>query len=400
MSNPVYYNFPEIILPVQGLDTPSSKEIHLSIPGLPATNIMLNDQNYSAYSIFLASETGTSSSPMYLIVKCYADVNDTTSNLIYLAIPTKIDTSDNAVDTDIDNIINATKSTPVVTLNLNDFIKHPTDANKNVECAVTSTNVFPVTITLDTEIRIKNRAETIKCYDINNISNFALNPDVKSNKNAFMKQQDLDWIMSCELLTEDGPTKTEKVDPDKTANTISLFLMSILIAGVANFIGPIIYTGFGMYAVAHSLNDNHYSANIFWGATLISVAILCIIQGIKSKDTLFYFIAIGLVLSYFAGTSGVLGLGKTEITKDGNGFDNTEQPLQIYWEILSYECNSTIGLIIKYVLFLLFIGSFCSTGGAIATGSAPTFTISMSIYFTLALAQFGSIYYLNKKTVT
>jgi len=394
MSNPVYYNFPEIILPVQGLDPPSKQEIHLSIPGLPVTNIMLNDNNYSAYSIFLASDTGNSLSTIYLIVKCYADVNDTTSNLIYLAIPTKSDTSDNDVETDIDNIINATTKTPVVTLNLNDFIK------TNVECSVTSTNTFPVTITLDTEILRKKLISTINCYNIHNIPHLAVDTDVKSHKNAFMKQQDLDWIMSCELLTEDGPSKIEKLDPDKTANTISLFLMSILIAGTANFIGPIIYTGFGMYAVAHSLNDNHYSANIFWGATLISVAILCIVQGIKSKDTLFYFIAIGLVLSYFAGTSGVLGLGKSEITKDGNSFDNTEQPLQIYWEILSSNCNSTIGLILKYILFLLFIGSFCSTATGIATGSAPTFTISMSIYFLLALAQFGSIYYLNKKTIT
>jgi hypothetical protein len=52
------------------------------------------------------------------------------------------------------------------------------------------------------------------------------------------------------------------------------------------------------------------------------------------------------------------------------------------------------------MIFLLFIGSFCSTATGIATGSAPTFTISMSIYFLLALAQFGSIYYLNKKTIT
>jgi hypothetical protein len=189
MSNPVYYNFPEIILPVQGLDPPSKQEIHLSIPGLPVTNIMLNDNNYSAYSIFLASDTGNSLSTIYLIVKCYADVNDTTSNLIYLAIPTKSDTSDNDVETDIDNIINATTKTPVVTLNLNDFIK------TNVECSVTSTNTFPVTITLDTEILRKKLISTINCYNIHNIPHLAVDTDVKSHKNAFMKQQDLDWIM-------------------------------------------------------------------------------------------------------------------------------------------------------------------------------------------------------------
>jgi hypothetical protein len=393
MSTQVYYNFPEIELPVQGLDPPSAKEIQLSIPGLPSTNIMLHDKNYIAYSVFIASSTGNSEKPMYLIVKCYSDVNDTTSNIVYLAIPLKIDPQ-NKKPSDVDNIINSTKDTASVKLSLNNYI------STGDNCIVPPTTSFPLTIILgaDSEIPIMPQTNNTKFYNLGQISKLETieKYDVSSQKNATMKQQDLDWIMSCELLTEDGPVKSEQIDPGATATTISLFLMAILIAGTVNVIGPIIYTGFGMYDLAQKLKGNHNSINFFWGVTLFLIAFMCIGQG--SHDKLFYFIAIGLGLSYFAGTSGVLKLNKPGIANlDGNWFDNTEEPLQIYREIFSSSCYYPImGLIAKILIFVFLVSSFMTACGAIWAGSSAGFMFSMVMYLAFALLQLLSIKYLNK----
>ena len=84
MTTNIYYNFPQITLSLDGVDKPHTAEIVLSTNEQPITNIQLNDENYSAYSV---SIYGQGNNPSHLIVKCYANVNDTASNLIYLAIP-------------------------------------------------------------------------------------------------------------------------------------------------------------------------------------------------------------------------------------------------------------------------------------------------------------------------
>jgi hypothetical protein len=107
----------------------------------------------------------------------------------------------------------------------------------------------------------------------------------------------------------------------------------------------------------------------------------------------------GLTMSYFAGTSGVLGLEKSDITKDGINFANTDKPLQIYWEILSFRCSSTIRLIVKYFLFMFFIASFIAMSSAIALGDKTGFGFvsSLCVYFGFALAQFAAIHYANSR---
>lgn len=399
MSTQVYYNFPEIELPVQGLDPPAAKEIQLSIPGLPSTNIMLHDKNYIAYSFYIASSTGNSEKPMYLIVKCYSDVNDTTSNIVYLAIPLKIQppNENTSKSSDVDNIISSTKDTASVKVSLNNYI------STGDNCIVPPTTSFPLTIILgaDSEIPIKSPPNNAKFYNLGQIPGLAPidKHDVSSQKNATMKQQDLDWIMSCELLTEDGPAKSEQIDPGTTATTISLFLMAILIAGAVNVIGPIIYTGFGMYDLAQKLKGNHNSINFFWGVTIFLIAIMCVGQG--TKDKLFYFIAIGLGLSYFAGTSGVLKLEKPGIANpDKTWFDNTENPLQIYREIFSGECASIVGRIAKILIFVFLVSSFMATCGAIWAGSSAGVMFSMVMYLAVALLQLLSIKYFNKYSET
>jgi len=296
---------------------------------------------------------------------------------------------------DVDNIIAATAETAVVPIKLNSYIK------TGGSCVITSATTFPLTITLDEDasIPIHNPPTGNIFYQLSNIVP-GVDSNVKDHKNATMQQQDLDWVMSCELLTEDG-AKNEQVDPGTTATTISLFFMSIMIAGAANFVGPIIYTGVGMSKLAGILNDNHYSINVYWGITLVALAILCIVQGVKSNTSIYYFVAIGVILSYFSATSGVLVLGKTFSppfsTEDGSGFKKTEKAFQIYSEIFSWECYSTVGMILKFLAFFLMVSTFITMMGAVAAGwSQLTFVGYMCIYLLLAMVQLVAIKFFNK----
>ena len=390
----VYYNFPVISLPLQGVASPSSNEIQLSHVGQPLTNIQLNNVNYSAYSVFVASLPSSSNSPGYLIVKCYADVNDTTSNLVYLAVPLNVPPPDGTLDntkSDVDNIINATSETSTVNLDLNKYIKN------GGSCVVPSINSFPVTITLDSTsaIPIQQYVNTT-FYNIGSISGLKVDANVANNKNSTIQKQELDWIMSCELLTEDGPPEKQKVDPGTTATTISLFMMAIMISGATYVAGPILYTELGMFSLAkNGLQGNHYSINVYWGITLILLAILCIVQGVTADNTTYYFIAIGLILSFFGATSAILKL-KGIANADGSGFDNTEHPLKVYSEIFSRNCYSTTGFILKLLVFVFLLYSFLAMSGSMASGNQFVFVTHMLMFIFVAVLQLGAISYFNK----
>jgi hypothetical protein len=366
----VYYNFPNMEIPMQGTDY--TKEIQLPIVGQPIVNIQLNDINYIAYSIIIAKNPNTNSpstEPGYLVVKCYADINDTTSNLIYFAVPLIVPqpTSGQSADaaptnkSDVDNMISANGATTKLTLN--DYIKNGSG------CVVKQTP-FPLTIKLgeDSAIHVQSLPEVFrKFYEHSKIPNIDLIIDVNQTKNAKLQQQDLDWVMSCELLTEDGPPKMEAVDPGTTATTISLFMMAIIIACTVYLAGPIIYKSSGLYDLAERVLDgNHYTINIYWGVTLLFTAFLALIQGLTSNHPTYFFIVIALALSYYSGTSAILKM--PEIGNDtGTGFESDNMnAFQIYSEIISGECSSFSQQMIKLgmtgVVVLLFIGMTISMG--------------------------------------
>lgn len=391
----VYYNFPAISLPLQGVPSPSSNEIQLSHIGQPVTNIQLNNINYSTYSVIVASSQLNSNTPGHLIIKCYADVNDTTSNLIYLAIPLKTpDETKQTTASDVDNIIEApTNGTPTVTLNLNNYIKN------GGSCVVPSINSFPVTVTLDSTsaIPIHNYVNNT-FYTISSIPGLAVDSNVANDKNATMQQQDLDWIMSCELLTEDGPTEKHQVDPGTTATTITLFMMTIIIACTTYIAGPILYTNLGMFKLAKdNLGDNHYSINVYWGLILNLVALMCISQGIKLNSAIYYFIAIALILSFLSGTSAVMKL-KGVANADDSGFENKGPMFAVFFEIFSSECYSKTGRILKYIIFGFLVAWFFVMAISLASGNQVAFVTNMFIFMCIALLQLRAISYFNKIT--
>ena len=127
-------------------------------------------------------------------------------------------------------------------------------------------------------------------------------------------------------------------------------MMVIMISCATYIAGPILYNGLGMFTLASkTLGNNHYSINVYWGVTLILLAVMCIVQGIKSNDTIYYFIAIALILSFFSATSGILKL-RGVANAEESGFENTDNALKVYSEIFSRNCYSTTGFILKILV--------------------------------------------------
>ena len=388
----IYYNFPEITLPLQGITSPSSHEIQLSSVGQPLANMQINNVNYSAKSIIIASSPSATTNPGHLIVKCYADINDTDSNIVFIAIPLEVSTPNgsNPSNSDVDNIIES--SGGAVKLTLNNYIK------QNGNCVLPPPNVFPLTITLTSESAIPIKQPTnVTFYNVGNISDIKIEQDPGNNTNAVLQKQELDWVMTCELLTEDGPTEKVQNDPGTTATTISLFLMTIMIASTAYAAGPILYTELGMFSFAkNGLKDNHYALNVYWGANLIILALLCIIQGLKSKAPTYYFIAIALVFSFFSATSGILKL-KDVGNIDGTEFANKEGgSLAFYKEVFSAECYSTFGKIMKGLMVIAYIVTFSLVAAAIKTEDTTLFITNLILFLIVALLLISTLSYFRK----
>ena len=393
----VYYNFPEISLSLQGIESSSSQEIQIASVGQPLTNVQINNVNYTAYSLIITSSSSPKN-PGYLIIKCHADVNDTTSNLVYFAIPLVVSPPNeaNKSSSDVDNIINAkTNKSDAVKLNLNNYIKN------GGSCVIPPSTSFPLTITLDSTsaIPIQQYVNT-KFYNIGNIPSLAIDSNPNNNKNATLQQQDLDWVMSCELLTEDGPVEKTQVELGTTATTISLFMMAIMIAGTAYIVSPTIYQELGMYKLATTLlGGNHFSINAYWGITLVTLAIMCIINGVSSNNTTFYFIGIGFILSYFSATSAILkvsGIANSERT--GFDVDSNTSAFQVYYELFSRNCYSGFGFGLKMLSFILFAYTFFAMIGFIASKNNYLFSIHLFLFIIFAVLQLIAILKFNKIT--
>ena len=388
MATTVYYNFPEITVNLTGKKC--DNKIQLTRGGQPTTNIQLNNVNYSANYIYITGTGSNANEPTHLVVECFEDIFDTTSHKIYVVFPFVVDMDVNHKLSDIDNIIEPPAGTTTVKLNLNNHI------NKKGQCVVPSSTTFPLTITLDSESAISIKQYISKtCYTLGNIPGLELNSDPDKNKNAKLQQQDLDWIMSCELLTDDGPTDKKQVDPGSTATVISLFLMTILIAGTTHITSPILYREFGMQRLATEvLDNNHYSIKVYWGINLIIVGLLCIIQG--SNNSVFFFIGISLILSFFSGASAmakVEGVGdsdKTEIK-----YDESQSVFAVYSEILMGKCATFTGRLLRWGTALTLVFSFIVMFGSILAGSGSAFISFLIFYFILVIVLLRVILYTN-----
>jgi hypothetical protein len=185
----VYYNFPEIILSLQGIDLPSSHEIQLSSVGQPLANMQINNVNYSAKSIIIASSPSATTNPGHLIVKCYADINDTNSNMVFVVIPLVVSTpgGSNPSNSDVDNIIDSNENNKQVKLTLNNYIK------QGGQGALTPSNEFPLTITLGSDSAIPIQQPTnVTFYNVGSISGIKINTGTSAINAVLQKQEKIE----------------------------------------------------------------------------------------------------------------------------------------------------------------------------------------------------------------
>ena len=315
----IYYNFPLLSVSLQGVNC--SQEIHIPKSTQPTTNVQIDNVNFMAYSILITTDSA-SNLPNYLVMKCFADVNDTTSKMVYIAVPITVLPDGNTNKTDLDNIIEPNGAT-MVNMTLNNYIKDGKDCVESNDNNIT-------TVTLDKDSGITVNMYVGKTYYAQSrLSGFKPNPDTKGSKNAKVAKKELDWVMDCELLTEEGK-KTETIELGSTAITMSLFMMTMLIAGVVYLWGPIVYEVFGMNSgIKNSFEGNHYAVNLFIGINFSIISLILFSYGASNDSQMYSFAALIIMLSYFAGTSGVLT--KDDISNaDHTGFEKTDKMLAFY----------------------------------------------------------------------
>lgn len=339
MTTNVYCNFPEINIPMEGASY--DKMINLPTNKQPTTNIKLNDVTYCARSICIFSNTSTT--PTHLVVKCNDDITNP-DKFVYFAIP--LDSSGATTNSIVDDIIDASGKSTNIKFDLNRILP------EERECYINNINE-QVTIVTETTISVKSYIGKKYINDLNRID------VIKKTKNGkLIKQSDLDWIMTCELLTEDdgGPTNKDKLDPDSTATTISFLMMAILIAAVAHASGPIFYQSTGMIALVNKGNGvSHYSINMYWRIILFVLAWLCVGQGVVTQKNIYYFLGIALVLSYFSGTRSILDMDNNDVEKDENTKwfkTNGKSMFGVFTELYSK------GWSVSTVVFGLWLASF------------------------------------------
>jgi hypothetical protein len=342
MATPVYYNFNPISITAAKDDY---KKAQILITNATQQAVMkLNDINYFAYSLYITTQDSSG----FLIIKCLADPVDMTSNTLFFAIPLVIPPQTNTPKSDVDNIMAGGS----VTLDLQKYLK-PGDAKVSATQNRTTT-VVAKTFTIPVQTPLSN-----------SFSGSIPNLQIKNARtDATLTKQELDWVMSCDLLDENGtpypnPTMNDAVKQKDTANTITFLMMLLLIGGAAYFAGPMVYKLGGLYNIAEVLgvtteskSPNHFALNIYWGIILITAGIFCVINGALTKQDLYYFLAGGLILAYFAATNAILKMegvskndeGKTFKAQDGmfayiSAINNSESPL-----VLTGKLPATMGM--------------------------------------------------------
>lgn len=200
-----------------------------------------------------------------------------------------------------------------------------------------------------------------------------------SNANATLVQQSIEWEMNCAIVDE-TETKTTLESPKiDTNDAITLFLVSLMIAGGAYTLAPAVYTALGYDTLNETGAISYQALNQNWGIVLVGAALWCIVTGVTLKQTAYYFMAITLVVTFLAGSQSVqsylIKMDKKSILAKPGG------PLDVFKTIQTFEYTKP-----QWLSLLLSIIYFCllaSLGSALK--SASTFN-AMLISFLLTAA--------------
>ena len=298
----IYHNFPSISVPLKGIKDHKTIIRLLKTSEQPTVNIQYNDNNYTAESLVICDFNDEVGTLGYLVIKCYQDPNDTESNVVYVALPLVADGND-AAETDIDAIINGIKSNSTLQVSV-DIDSHIDDKNKCTVMTSANGGDFPATITFSKPIKLKQtNTPPMTFYASSNLSGL----NIGQTKNAQTQKKDLDWVMTCELIGDDGNTKDIKLNVNPPTETImTYFAMILLIVSGAYYAGPVFYKESGIQAyVAGKTDLDHFSVNVFVGINMFIASLLSLIYGLQN-GMIFVFIGVSLILSFRAGTVGIL----------------------------------------------------------------------------------------------
>lgn len=366
----IYHDFPSFDVPLQGIQNHKTIISILKTAEQPITNIQYNDNNYTSESIVFCDFKDAVGTLGYFVVKCYQDPNNTSSDLIYVALPL-VASGNDAKETDIDKIINGIKenSSSLVTVDIDSYID---DSKKCTVNGPKEGGNFPVTITFSEPIKLKQtNTPPLVFYENTNLSGL----NISQTKNAQCQKKDLDWIMTCEMLGDDGNVKDVKVNANPpTAITMSYFAMILLIVCASYYAGPMFYKVSGVedYVKGNLDKFDHFSVNVFVGFNMLIAAVLSIFYGIQN-GMVFVFIGLSLLLSYRAGTVGILSSKEiSENYKNDNWFNFYRKGL-----FPNEEFKTRVFAIVSLFLLTAGISSMSTT---MALKNDVGFSISLGVF--------------------
>jgi hypothetical protein len=345
MSVIVYYNFPKISLNLNGITKPLTSIIqYTNSSGQTTNNIKYNEQNYSAQNFYF--KTDAKGNQNYFLVECL----DSNSIPLFIAIPLILSNDGSTHSkTDIDTIISS-GGKPDIPLTLNNIIS----TTKNSISIYTSNNV----VTVVTEpFQISTQTLT----DVNKIDSF--NTDViliaTNEKPAIpgtlQLQTDLDWVMTCELLTEDGEV-LQMVEQESAAITITYFMSALIVVCFVYIVSPIFYKElFINRGVLAKLNYNHYAINFYFAIFFIVLSATFLIYGIRTNTRGFYFIFIAMILSFFSGRTAVFAIPGIA-NSNGTDFAKLDDPFSVFIAFFkgTYCPSPSLNFVQHFVYPLLF----------------------------------------------
>lgn len=283
MSN-IYFNFIELVS-FGVAEKAYSGSVKPSI-GTPSANVKYNDDNYFAVKAYLCRDPNGGGGGIF-VIDCVDDVNQPDKHLFFcVMLKTKSDLS-----SPVSFESYATGGN--VRFTLNDQLADNDDAKVYSENGKT-------TVIAKNEINIKTDLNSTGYNGSISGLNIAACSSIQ-NDNAKIIKQSLEWEMNCAVMYEDETEQTIVPDKLDKNDAINLLLTTLLIAGGVYTMGPSIYK-----ALYYKMTDVSFeSLNGHWGITLISAAVLCIVTGVMFKTKAHYFIAITLLISYFAGSQSV-----------------------------------------------------------------------------------------------
>jgi hypothetical protein len=279
----VFYDFQEltVALPAATNNTPAfnnSAGLAISSSRTPIPNVQINSINYFATTVYFRKSG-------HFIVKCVDDPNSP-QKFCYFIIPLATATANDGTSAvDFEQLTSRTAA------NVSFILNNSITGSK----AGISVNGNDTTVLVETSVKVS-------------ITSFADWPDGTNDiwtipsvtNNANLVPQSLEWNMNCAIEYEEE-SKTVLVSQNEKNDTLTLLLVTTMIAGASFLICPIIYPT--MYPdVRLEIGFTHSGINYFWGLCSILAASFCIIKGALSNTNLYFFIAVTIIMVYFGGS--------------------------------------------------------------------------------------------------